>query len=580
MLANSQRKALEFSYIVPSIRHMQFLGELRDEGAPFIRPITIANFSEKILVNNSHLKIEEIALSQRTALNGYYLFWRDYLVNRFAVVPLEQRKRLSWLFGRPDRNAVGNNFQTLRLRVAAIANQENDSDDRFFILHVGQIEYAARGLIDLGRKARNGALKINDCPLGRACELIRALQSTELESSYSYEDKGIGRDPSGKFGDWFSLLKPPWPLEPFFTASVCLGAAGFVLLFGPHRREILGAALFFAAVFLLLFGCSLGVRYGLLASINRGSENVGVVAVVIPELKFSDIQRQIFLADLVEGADHSALNQRPEALNRLSVHRADDILAARMVDCRVRELLVQVLVADPLIRAEQANLCRDRFANESGQSIRLHIGDNAGDDVALPLDRSGDNSLSGSTSPPASVAALVLVPVLGEATDESFIDFNNAAELFGSFDQRGSYLVAHAPSGFIRTEAHVSLNLQRAHSLLAGQHQMDDAKPLSEGLIRILKDGPGDDGETIAGRAARSTFGTLPMPFAGWQVIDSRIATTRAADSLRPSASLQIGFAGIFIREELLELRDSQLMDWFWILGHGRSPDVEERYHA
>ena len=282
----------------------------------------------------------------------------------------------------------------------------------------------------------------------------------------------------------------------------------------------------------------------------------------------------------MERADHPALNQRPETFNRIRMDSTDDILAARMVDCRVREIFVQVFVSDPLIRAEQANTVRDSFANESGQGIGLHIGDDTGDHITLPLDRSGDNSLSSPASSAASIAALVFVAVLSEAADKSLIDLDNAAQLFRVFDQRGSDLVAHAPSGLIRTEAHVPLDLERAHSLFAGQHQVDDAKPLSEGLIRVLENGPGNDGEPIAGRAAGSAFGTLPMPFAGRQVIDSGIAATRAADAFWPSTDLQIGFAGIFIREELLELRDGQLMDWFRMLGHGRSPDVEELYHV
>ena len=40
-----------------------------------------------------------------------------------------------------------------------------------------------------------------------------------------------------------------------------------------------------------------------LASLDRCSENVRVLPVVIAELEFGDIQRQVFLADLVEGSD-------------------------------------------------------------------------------------------------------------------------------------------------------------------------------------------------------------------------------------------------------------------------------------
>jgi hypothetical protein len=45
----------------------------------------------------------------------------------------------------------------------------------------------------------------------------------------------------------------------------------------------------------------------MLATRNSRSENIGSLAIVVPELKLRDIQRHVFAADLVEGADHAAL---------------------------------------------------------------------------------------------------------------------------------------------------------------------------------------------------------------------------------------------------------------------------------
>ena len=63
------------------------------------------------------------------------------------------------------------------------------------------------------------------------------------------------------------------------------------------------------------------------ATTNRCAENVFVGAVIIPELKLRDVQRQIFTADFVEAADNTAFNQRPKTLNRIGVDRADDVLS-------------------------------------------------------------------------------------------------------------------------------------------------------------------------------------------------------------------------------------------------------------
>ena len=51
----------------------------------------------------------------------------------------------------------------------------------------------------------------------------------------------------------------------------------------------------------------------LLASANRRSENVRIQAIVIPELKFSDVQREIFGADFVEAADEPELGNAQES---------------------------------------------------------------------------------------------------------------------------------------------------------------------------------------------------------------------------------------------------------------------------
>ena len=39
------------------------------------------------------------------------------------------------------------------------------------------------------------------------------------------------------------------------------------------------------------------------------------------------------------------------------------------------------------------------------------------------------------------------------------------------------------------------------NALLAGQHHVDDAKPVAKRLLGVLKDGPGNVGEAIAASA-------------------------------------------------------------------------------
>jgi hypothetical protein len=77
------------------------------------------------------------------------------------------------------------------------------------------------------------------------------------------------------------------------------------------------------------------------APFNRRSENVVIETVIISELEFSDVQRHIFLADLVIAADDAALEDRPEAFNRVGVDCADHVGAASVVDHGMQVFLVK-----------------------------------------------------------------------------------------------------------------------------------------------------------------------------------------------------------------------------------------------
>ena len=97
------------------------------------------------------------------------------------------------------------------------------------------------------------------------------------------------------------------------------------------------------------------------ACADRRSKDIRVVAIIITELKLGDIERKVFFADLVEGANATALDQRPEAFNRISMHCADDVFAYSVVDDGVRVFFIEVLVTYPLVSNQQTDFVRDGF---------------------------------------------------------------------------------------------------------------------------------------------------------------------------------------------------------------------------
>ena len=109
-------------------------------------------------------------------------------------------------------------------------------------------------------------------------------------------------------------------------------------------------------------------------------------------------------------------------------------------------------------------------------------------------------------------------PVLGIAAVDGFIDFDNAHELQEAFiGQRGTNAMAHVPSRAAGTETQHPLDFEGRHALFAGQQQVNDAEPMTERNVRVLKDRARDDREAVLGLAA---LGAMPMPRLEPQFLD------------------------------------------------------------
>ncbi|MFZ0695048.1 MAG: hypothetical protein WAN51_13055, partial [Alphaproteobacteria bacterium] len=315
---------------------------------------------------------------------------------------------------------------------------------------------------------------------------------------------------------------------------------------------------------------------GALASPDRLSENVRVQPIVVPELKFRDVERQVFAAHFVEGADHAAFNEGPEAFDCLSMDGTDDILALVVIDGRMRKIFVQIFVAHPLIGAEQTNFCRNGLANKFGQCRGADILDDASDHIAFALHGTGDDCFTHAASPAAPVSALVLMPVLGFAADKSLIDFDNSHELAEIFvAERGTDAMAHIPSRPVRAEAHHAMNLEGADPLLARQHEVDHAEPVAKRFIGVLENGADEMGEAV----------TLPLGIALVALPGPRlrgdgeypdISTTRTGDTLGPPMADKVGTASVLVWKRLFPLSNGHLMNGFFRLPHGSDPfDLE-----
>jgi hypothetical protein len=145
------------------------------------------------------------------------------------------------------------------------------------------------------------------------------------------------------------------------------------------------------------------------------------------------------------------------------------------------------------------------------------------------------------------------VTVLVFAADVSVVHFNDASKLVGlvlaeaSADTR-----AHIVCRLVAPEAHVAHDLQCAHSLFAGQHQVNDFEPLPERLVGVFEDRSDQDREPIA--ASDNALGALPMEGPVSHRVHVHIPAPGAVDAFGPAARNEVGFASFLVREHAVKL--------------------------
>ena len=148
------------------------------------------------------------------------------------------------------------------------------------------------------------------------------------------------------------------------------------------------------------------------AACYRGSENIDVLAVVVPELKFRDVQRQIFAAYLVIGADNTALKNAPKTFNRVGVDRADNVITAALADDLVRVGAIKETIAGMFIGREQANLVRHSLMHEAIKRLGIGVVDHSQHHIALAADGADHGRFARADAARTAIAFVLLSRVI------------------------------------------------------------------------------------------------------------------------------------------------------------------------
>jgi hypothetical protein len=286
------------------------------------------------------------------------------------------------------------------------------------------------------------------------------------------------------------------------------------------------------------------------AACYRFAENIGIVPMVVAELKFREVERKIFLADVMISANDSALQQSPKGIKIGSVNLATYILAFVVIDSLMPEAFAaKAAIARVLIGSYKLNPVANGFADESFQCFRIGIFNNLADDVALAADRSDDASLAGADAA-GDMRPLLPMAIFVFAANEGLIYFDNAHKLTELGILHGSAEpMTHIPSCRIG-RADLPLYLLGANAFLGIEYLPEHFKPNLKWILRILEDRPDVERKTVG--IAASAFGirALPLPRQSNVVNCLRFPASRAAYyAIRPAPKEQIFTAGFIVRK-------------------------------
>src|SRR5438552_360623 len=97
-------------------------------------------------------------------------------------------------------------------------------------------------------------------------------------------------------------------------------------------------------------------------------EDVGILPVVVPELKLREVERQVLLADIVVRADDPALEQCPEAIQVRGMDVAPHVFAPCVTDGLMWiAKWAERPITDPFVCGDELHLVGDGLAHEGGQ---------------------------------------------------------------------------------------------------------------------------------------------------------------------------------------------------------------------
>lgn len=292
----------------------------------------------------------------------------------------------------------------------------------------------------------------------------------------------------------------------------------------------------------------------------------------MPPRKFVQVQRQIFLRDVVIGANDATLEQGPKGFDALSVNLATHVLALAMAHNFTTHVRIKQPIAGVFVGCDQLHFVSADFTDETIQCRGVGVLDHLTDNIALPADSANHCCLAGRTARAWNLLIPVAVTIF--AANERFIDFDLAHQVrklivlqhrADTMADVESSLVGGGPAIFLK----LALNLKGTHTLLALAHEVNNLKPNRQRVIGVLEYCGDQWRETIAVFLIANGFLAVraspflaaladPIPSAGFQPEHLVIAAARALHPRRPPQTGEQFHALVLGTELFMKLSEAQ----------------------
>jgi hypothetical protein len=266
---------------------------------------------------------------------------------------------------------------------------------------------------------------------------------------------------------------------------------------------------------------------------------LGIVhlAGVVAEVELGGVSSKVRLAHVVIGADHAALEDRKEVLDRVAVLEpaGRDVLAGAVIDRPVAMELATDAGVNAAFVGHQIRRRQDVRKDQRTKLLGGHLGNMEAANVAVALDQRHDRLLGARGAKRA---------VLSLSADIGFIGFHDLVRTAERGRVRrghgGADTVAHEPRGFVRY-AERTAHLMRAHALLGRRHKTEREQPLIERNLAVLEDRTDRNREGFGAVVALMDAGTGRLTCQLGDLVHA--ATMRADRTIGPMQRLKV-FAG------------------------------------